>query len=561
MGAPIPKLEPVDNGTAEALLSSLQGITGGERRKHASVFNYWLSIRGDRQLPPIRDLDPLEISDAGPSSVLLELIGTEDAVIRHLGQAIKLGLDIEMIARAPDPSLLACIREKLPAVASSMQALAFEDSFETANGTTRCWVTLLPFSANGTWIDYVYGFVSLAAGDASQSDEVQQPVEELESSQVPLGPLDDEPETAEAASPTEDTAPEEVEPQPETEAGLEPALEAQLEAEPEVVAEDEPEPVLETEPEAEPDLEVVAELDADLETGPATEPDAIEPDLEPLASIELEAEPVPEPAPEPEPEPEAMLPAEPESELEAMLPAQPEPELLTDQEEDVAPAKAGFSSKLFGSLASVGGFYGRVVHAATDTPVDEPTYEEAAVPTEELTSDDVAEPPEELAAEDVNMPVDDSAPEDFGEMVEAPVETDVAQQVTEPICQTEGTLQSKLTDVRAMAEEARQAQLRSNLALYAGLSAAYDFALDAEDEPEEYLRLVEGQGLKIQLRSPMKPVVKLAFAETCDAATIGQLEAVLAWALKNDLPRGSLAERIEAEGGIGPILEGLGLAA
>ena len=30
--------------------------------------------------------------------------------------------------------------------------------------------------------------------------------------------------------------------------------------------------------------------------------------------------------------------------------------------------------------------------------------------------------------------------------------------------------------------------------------AAYDFALDAEDSPEEYLRLVEAQGLKIQLR-------------------------------------------------------------
>ncbi|HET9397304.1 MAG TPA: hypothetical protein VFO45_00635, partial [Sphingomicrobium sp.] len=117
------------------------------------------------------------------------------------------------------------------------------------------------------------------------------------------------------------------------------------------------------------------------------------------------------------------------------------------------------------------------------------------------------------------------------------------------------------SDVRAMAEEARQAQLRSNLALNAGLSAAYDFALDAEEQPEEYLRLVEGQGLKIQLRSPMKPVVKLAFAESCDDATIAQLEAILAWALKNDLPRGSLADRIEAEGGIGAILDGLGRAA
>ena len=31
-------------------------------------------------------------------------------------------------------------------------------------------------------------------------------------------------------------------------------------------------------------------------------------------------------------------------------------------------------------------------------------------------------------------------------------------------------------------------------------------------------------------------------------------EAALAWALKNDLPRGTLAERIEAEGGLGSIL-------
>ena len=81
-------------------------------------------------------------------------------------------------------------------------------------------------------------------------------------------------------------------------------------------------------------------------------------------------------------------------------------------------------------------------------------------------------------------------------------------------------------------------------------------ALDAEERPEEYLKLVEAQGLKIQLRSPMKPVVRLAFDGMCDDSTIAQLEAVLAWALKMDLPRGSLGDRIEAEGGIGPILNG-----
>jgi hypothetical protein len=122
-------------------------------------------------------------------------------------------------------------------------------------------------------------------------------------------------------------------------------------------------------------------------------------------------------------------------------------------------------------------------------------------------------------------------------------------------------LQSKLTEVRAKADEARAAKLRATAALHEGLAAAYDFALDAEDAPEEYLRLVEAQGLKIQLRSPMKPVVKLAFDGLCDEATIAQLEAVLAWALKEELPRGSLAERIEAEGGIGGLLNGAKKAA
>jgi hypothetical protein len=114
-------------------------------------------------------------------------------------------------------------------------------------------------------------------------------------------------------------------------------------------------------------------------------------------------------------------------------------------------------------------------------------------------------------------------------------------------------LQNKLTDVRAKTNEARLAQIRAQAALVEGLSAAYDFAIDAEESPEEYLRMVEAQGLKIQLRSPMKPVVKLAFDGMCDEMTIKQLEAVLAWALKEELPRGSLAGKIEEAGGLSEV--------
>jgi hypothetical protein len=444
MGAPVTGIQAADDATAEALLSSLKTIAAAERRKHATVFNYWLSIRGDRQFPPIRDLDPLEISDAGPHSVLLEMIGGgEDADIRHLGQAIKNGVEAEKIGDAPSPSLLSCIANKLPIVAASRQAFAFEDEFNTADGTTRCWVTLLPFSATGTWIDYVYGFVS----------------------------MDPPPGAEEEAEPAEE------------------ALQGEAE-----LAEAEAEPV-----EAEAQEDVAEQFEA------ATEPEPAQP-----ASVS---------------------------------------------------GKPGFSAKLFESLASVGGFYGRVVEVEQKPhaePFAEDVPEDAPEAPEQPESDLVDEEP----APEVKAPATAAFVEELlAEADSLSNEAVAKEEPKKPSRPAEGPLHSKLTEIRAKADEARAAKLRANAALYEGLSAAYDFALDAEDNAEEYLRLVEAEGLKIQLRSPMKPVVKLAFDGMCDDSTIAQLEAVLAWALKNDLPRGSLAERLEAEGGIGPILNGHARAA
>src|SRR6187397_376655 len=141
MGAPIPKIDVAAEYSAETLLDSLKTIDPAERRKHASVFNYWQSIRSNRQFPPIRDLDPLEISDAGPWSLLLEMVGGgEDAVVKHFGQAIRDGNEVERISEAGAPSLLGCIHSKLPIVAACRQAYAFEDRFEGQDGPVRCWV-------------------------------------------------------------------------------------------------------------------------------------------------------------------------------------------------------------------------------------------------------------------------------------------------------------------------------------------------------------------------------------------------------------------------------------
>jgi hypothetical protein len=51
----------------------------------------------------------------------------------------------------------------------------------------------------------------------------------------------------------------------------------------------------------------------------------------------------------------------------------------------------------------------------------------------------------------------------------------------------------------------------------------------------------------------MAPVARLAFDGRVDPATLGQCEKILAWALKEELPRGALLERIGQAGGIGEL--------
>jgi hypothetical protein len=479
-------------------------------RKHEAVLAYWLSIRGNRELPPLRDLDPLEISDAAPHSVLLELIGGgEDAEIRHVGEKLKGEAEVERVSEAPRPSILSSIARKLSIVAISRNYLAFEDEFSADGTTTRCWVTLLPLSAAGAWVDYVYAYVSFdtAAGEGTKK-KLTEAAAEVE---VPAEERVAEAEETPAAADEEVLELDSVE-----EAELEPQLEGAEEQPVEVALEDpvEAEVMDEMIPAAEPASEIVEEQPVEAALEESVEPEAIE---EPTAE--------PEPAPAPR-------------------------------------KKPGFS---FDSLAAAAGFYG------TKSVKVEPVMPKAAP---KASLDDIpVEPEEDIAsiAEDAAAPVQEALPAEeemepliLDEPVAAPVDTPVIaaeDKPHNPSEASEGTLQSKLTEVRSKADEARMAKLKANAALYEGLSAAYDFALDAEDSPEEYLRIVEGAGLKIQLRSPMRPVVKLAFDGMCDDSTITQLEAVLAWAIEQDLPRGTLGQRIEEAGGIGPILNGMAKAA
>ena len=112
-------------------------------------------------------------------------------------------------------------------------------------------------------------------------------------------------------------------------------------------------------------------------------------------------------------------------------------------------------------------------------------------------------------------------------------------------------LADRLGFARASAEQARTADQRSRAALYRALGHAYDFALAAAAEPDDYAELLSDAGLKAQARAPMTPVVKLVFGAAYDKTRLTEFAAALGWARRHDLAAGNLPAALEGfEGGL-----------
>ena len=60
-----------------------------ERRMQVRAYNFWASLLTDRNLPSIEDLDPQDLPDFGPNSVLLDFSsGIDDPAIVFLGDKL-----------------------------------------------------------------------------------------------------------------------------------------------------------------------------------------------------------------------------------------------------------------------------------------------------------------------------------------------------------------------------------------------------------------------------------------------------------------------------------------
>jgi hypothetical protein len=200
-----------------------------------------------------------------------------------------------------------------------------------------------------------------------------------------------------------------------------------------------------------------------------------------------------------------------------------------------------------------------------DVP-DEPTETEALEDQEplELTeTDSVLELGESdstldlTEAAEVEQPIDLS-PEAPAEPTPAPVhfswedgpladaEADELPNVT--LDETAG-LADRLWAARETADAAKAGEGRTRIALYRALSLAYDFAVAASEEPQEYAELLEESGVKAQARAPMTPIVKLVFGIDYDKARLTEFAAALSYAGRQNIALGGFQDLIEKQPG------------
>ena len=110
-------------------------------------------------------------------------------------------------------------------------------------------------------------------------------------------------------------------------------------------------------------------------------------------------------------------------------------------------------------------------------------------------------------------------------------------------------LADRLWAARETAEAVKLGEGRTRTALYKALSLAYDFAVAARENADDYAELLEESGVKAQARAPMTPIVKLVFGIDYDKARLTEFAAALSYANRQDIALGTFQNFIEKQPG------------
>ena len=146
---------------------------------HVRAYNYWCSLLDGRDYPSIEDLDPGDIEDFGPHSVLLDFTeGRANPATPYIGAAIReecgLGDDIKSIDDVPSRSLLSRLTDHYMQIIANRSPVGFEAEFVNQRARSICYRgILMPFSSDGDTIDFIYGVINWKdLGEAVQTPQV-----------------------------------------------------------------------------------------------------------------------------------------------------------------------------------------------------------------------------------------------------------------------------------------------------------------------------------------------------------------------------------------------------
>jgi hypothetical protein len=163
--------------------------------------------------------------------------------------------------------------------------------------------------------------------------------------------------------------------------------------------------------------------------------------------------------------------------------------------------------------------------------------------------DEIASAQAEEAFETETAPEPAEAPAIHFSWEDGPLADDDSDELAGVEIDENAGLADRLWAARETADAVKAGEGRTRAALYRALSLAYDFALAAEQQPEDYAELLEESGVKAQARAPMTPIVKLVFGIDYDKARLTEFAAALSYALREGVALGGFQNLIEKQPG------------
>jgi hypothetical protein len=423
---------PSSTETTTASHDVSAAIGTDERRMHVRAYNYWVSLLEGRDFPSIEDLEPADVTDFAPNSVLLDFTcGRGNPAVPYIGGAIReecgLDDDTQSIADVPSRSLLSRLTDHYMQIIANRAPIGFEAEFANQRSETICYRgILMPFSSDGETIDFIYGVINwkrVGATEEAHDEAAEMPRVEF---QVAEGADDGD-----------------------AEYGLQP-------------------------------IEGLADEPLELTDSLADEP---------LELTEYVQE-----------EPLELTESVAEEPLELTESVSEEPLELTEVIASAEPAIEAVSEPR--NIVEIA-----AIADAPETAIVHFSWEDGP-----LADVDAGEVP--------NVELDENA-----------------------------GLADRLWAARETADAVKAGEGRTRVALYHALSLAYDFALAAQENPEEYAELLEESGMKAQARAPMTPIVKLVFGIDCDKARLTEFAAALSYALRQEIALGAFQDFIEKQAG------------